>query len=1337
MRTMLEKFSVKKPFTVVVAVLLILILGVVSFTEMTTDLLPSIDLPYVIVVTTYPGASPEEVEQTVTRPVEQNMATINNIKNINSTSSENVSMVILEFNDDANMDSITIDIRESLDMIEGAWSDSVGSPVIMKLNPDMMPVMVAAMDVDGMTTAEVSRYAEETILPKLESIDGVASVSASGLIEEKVNVILRQDKIDKINQKLKESVEKQLKDAEKELKKAKKEIEKGKKELEQKIKEFNEGISEGEQGVLSGRLELLKGEIEVANGEEELKTKENELLASEKELKKKEAELSKTEQDLKTKQKEANDGLKEIKTAEQELETNLKQLEESKKILEESLASIEANEELSEQEKEASKTGLETKLAELESGIAKIEASQIQLKTQKEQIEAGLTEIKAGLKKIEEGKPELALARTQLEAGKSALAAAKQKMSSGKSGITSGKETLDEKEQELNTTKKEVGTELENAAKELEAGEKEIQSQLDNLKNTKKEALEKATVNDTITADMITQILQAENFSMPAGYVTEEGVDYLVRVGDKVQDVEELNKLVLFDLDIEDMDPITLNDVADVFWTDNASETYAKINGNDGVILSMQKQTTYSTAEVAEKISNKFEEIKEEKEGIHFTTLMDQGMYINLVVDSVLNNLIMGAVLAILILLLFLKDLKPTFIIACSIPISVIFAIVLMYFSGVTLNIISLSGLAVGVGMLVDNSVVVIENIYRLRGKGVSAIKSAVTGATQVAGAIIASTLTTICVFLPIVFVKGITRQLFTDMALTIAYSLLASLIVALTLVPMMSSTMLQKTKEKKHKIFDKFVAGYEFLITHALKIKPIVLILAIVILVISIKGAMGNGTAFMTEMDSTQISVDMEMPEGAILQDTVEMSNTIIERIHTIEDVETVGAMLASSNASMMGMGSGASSENKVSMYVILKEEKTKSSQEIAQEILEKCQDLECEVTASGSSMDMSALGGSGISIKVKGNELDSLQTIATDVAKRLEEIEGVTEISDGMENPTPELRVTIQKEKAMLEGLTVAQVYMELRNAISDAATATNLSIDGKEYAVDIHTEASKEMIREDIQNYVIETKTKEGETKKIKLKNVAEFSDRMSLSSINREAQTRYITVSASLEEGYNIGLVSREVEKSFKDYEVPKGIELEFAGENETINESLFELGKMLILAVAFIYLIMVAQFQSVLSPFIVIFTIPLAFTGGFLGLWITGNELSVIAMIGFVMLSGIVVNNGIVLVDYINQLRREGVEKREAIIEAGVTRMRPILMTALTTILGLSTMAIGVGMGSEMMQPIAIVTIGGLLYATITTLFVIPALYDIFNRKELRVIRDEDMEYVEEDEMLIK
>lgn len=1373
---MFSKFSVKKPMTVFVAVIIVIILGVVSFTNMTPDLLPNMDFPYVVVMTTYPGASPEEVETTVTKPMEQSMATLEKIEDVSSTSAENYSMIVLQFSDDTNMDAATINIREKIDLIKGGWNERVGTPYMLKINPDVMPVSVAAVDRDGLDVKELSSFVENSITPKLEGIEGVASVNAGGLIDQKVNVMLSQEKIDAVNKKIQAALNGKFDDAQKELDGSKDKIQdgldqvnsgkeqaqSGKETLSKKEKELSQQLAAAQGTLDEKQQQLLEGKLELVSQLKDLASQKTQLLETKEQL----AAL----QEAYTRLDGTISSLNETVQTLQKLNDTRLDLKERTDALNEQIEAIQNNPSLSDEEKAQMVSSIkssgeyiavEKETKEFEQALSQYGMTKQELPLKLEQAkltqkaaQAALTELNKALEKLGISPGQLKESIAQLEQGLAKITEGETQLNEALSQLEAGEITLKEAKQQLNTQQTNGMFQLNQALSELVSGQSalaatqqqlesamaQVDSGLSELKTKKQEALDAADLNKTITMDMVSQILAAENFSMPAGYVTEDGVDYLVRVGDEFSDSQEIKDMTLFDLKIDGVGPIKLTDVADVIVTDNAEDIYAKINGNNGVILSFTKQSTYATADVSDNINKCFEELQGKYDGLHFTSLMDQGSYIYIVVNSVLQNLLFGALLAILILLFFLKDIKPTLIIACSIPISVVFAIVLMYFSGVTLNIISLSGLAVGVGMLVDNSVVVIENIYRLRNEGASAIKASVSGAVQVAGAIASSTLTTICVFLPIIFIQGITRQLFTDMALTIAYSLLASLLVALTLVPAMSQGMLRKTKPVRHGLFNRFLKGYEKSARFALKYKFVPLLVSVILLVVSVVFVVQKGFAFMPESEGESISVNVEMPEDATFDDTTKVADEILKQADTIKDIETVGVMVGGNMGSMLGMGSsggqGSGESTTVMMYVLPKENASMSNGEIAKALEEKCGGLNAKVTASAESsmMSMSSMGASGITLKLYGEDLDQLYTQATEIGKLIEAVDGVAEVDNGVEDTTPEIRVTVDKTKAMLKGLTVAQVYMDISAAIKSETAATTLKqADGSGVDVIVVDGKAKDITPDDIRDYVLTAAQQDGSETKVKLSDIATIEDAQSLNSISRDNQRRYISVSAELEQGRNVTLVTNAVQKALDGHTLPEGMSVDYSGENETIMESLSQLMTMLLLAVVLIYLIMVAQFQSLLSPFIVMFTIPLAFTGGLLALLITGNELSVVSMIGFVMLAGIIVNNGIVLIDYINRLRMSGMEKKEAIIEASKTRMRPILMTAITTILGLSTMALGIGTGSEMMQPVAIVCIGGLIYATAMTLYVVPAMYDILSRKKMRVISAQDLEVLEDDE----
>ena len=755
----------------------------------------------------------------------------------------------------------------------------------------------------------------------------------------------------------------------------------------------------------------------------------------------------------------------------------------------------------------------------------------------------------------------------------------------------------------LSTTK----TQLEDAEQKLA----DAQEQFDQARDA---AYKKADLSGVLTADMLGNILMAQNFNMPAGYITEGEEQYLVKVGEEYASLEELENTLLMHMDVDGVGDVRLSDVADIALTDNAGESYAKVNGNDGVVLSFQKQSTASTATVSQRINSAIAQLQEQNPGLHITPLMDQGDYIDMVVGSVLSNLLWGGLLAIIVLIFFLKDAKPTFIVACSIPFSLMCAITLMYFTDVTLNIISLSGLALGVGMLVDNSIVVIENIYRLRSLGVPASKAAIQGAKQVSGAIFASTLTTICVFLPIVFTQGISRELFTDMGLTIAYSLLASLVVALTLVPAMGAAVLKNTKEKSHRWFDAFVEGYQRMLGWALRHKAPVLSGVTALLAISIFLTTQMGTAFIPAMDSPQMSATLTMPRGAAQQDAYAMADTVMERIAAVDGVETVGAMSGGSGmSSMMG---GSSSGGSITYYILLSDDRTATNADVSAAIEAQVADLDCTVEVQESTMDMSALGGSGVELVITGRGLDEMNAIADDLRGILRSTEGLVDISENSVTGNPETRITVDKYKAMQHGLTVAQIYSELAAELKAENTATTLTLDGTDTPVVVVKPAGQAPTRGNIMDHAFTVTNAEGEEEIVRLYDIAAKQETDSVSSINRENGARTMSVSAGVDARHNIGLVSRELEKKLADYELPEGYTVEIAGENETINSAMTDLVKMIALAVVFIYLIMVAQFQSLMSPFIVMFTIPLAFTGGLLALWLTGSELSIIAMLGW-------------------------------------------------------------------------------------------------------------------------
>ncbi len=1294
----MSKYSVRKPYTVLVGVILVIVLGAVSITRMTADLLPDMNLPYVVVITAYPGASPEEVERNVTAPVEAQMATTSNISTIQSMSYNNYSLVILEYEQSSNMDSIVIEMQQKLDQVSGSFPSGVASPLIMKLDPSMLPIMVASADVEGMTQVEISDYVDSTIVPYLESVEGVASVSTIGSIEEKVEITLDEDKIKKINNDVIKEIEGGFADAQSEIDDAKEQIEDGEKALKDGQDKLAKELSKGANEIVNGKIQAYVGEATIETNLATMKM-------------------------IKPILERAVNAINEYnKLANSYREQN------NMLIMYQNLLANGTDEEI------LNSTGMTRE--QLAALVAQLSTNAPAIEPSKEDTQAMLDYLKNSGVNLEalgitSDTGDMQSLSAQLS---NALAQVNQSivtMEAAKEPLAEGKITLDDAYKKLNEGLINGILEISKASSEIANGKAALEQGQAELDSAKEDALKQADISQIVTAEMLGNLILAQDFSMPAGYIEQDAKQYMISVGDSVNTVDDLSNMVLLDLGLDSIEPIRVKDVATVEVVNNANESYSKINGNPAVMLSIEKQTGYSTGDVTDRLLDKFKQIEEEKEGLNMAVLMNQGVYIDIVVSSVLQNMLIGAALAIIILIIFLKDFKSTFIIGCSIPLSVIFAIVLMYFSHITLNIISLSGLALGIGMLVDNSIVVIENIYRLRKEGVTIKKAAAEGARGVGGAITSSTLTTVCVFAPIVFSKGITKQIFVDMALTVAYTLGASLIVALTFVPAAASMMIKDGEEKETKLFDKIRDGYGVVLRNVLKVKPLVLILAVVLLAVSIFAGFSRGFSFLDmDIEVDQLSMTVSAPEGVDMteEDMMERCDLVTERIVDIEGIDTIGVMMGGGSVlSMFGSSGGKSA----TYYILLDENNKRKMKDIEAEILDKTADIDCDVSVTTTSSDTTSMLGSGLTVMVKGRDLEKIREYTKEVVAVMEETPGVVDIDDGLDDTTPCLKIHVDKVKAMEYQMTVAQVFAEVMKAMMPSNATANLSADTKDYDIYVIADEQKDTTLKDIRDLKFTYTDREGKHQSVPLSKIATFEETDTLNVITRDSQTKYISVTAGVDADHNITFVGNDLKNRFKDIDMIDGYSISMSGEDEMILDAMTQILLMLALAVVFIYLIMVAQFQSLLSPFIIMFTIPLAFTGGFFALFVTKNNVSVIGALGFVMLAGIIVNNGIVMVDYINQLRGEGMDKKDAIVESGKARLRPILMTTLTTVISMSTMALGIGGGSAMMQPMAIVMIGGLLYGTLLTLLVVPCLYDIFNsNKSMKV--NEYGERVEEE-----
>ena len=1381
-RKYMEKFSVKKPFTILVMVVAIIILGFVSLSGMTTDLLPKMSLPYLLVITTYPGASPEKVESSVSEPVESALGSISGVKNVYSMSYENYGIVELEFADGTDMDSAMVKVSSALDSVKSALPEECGSPNIMEISMDMMASVYLAASYEGKDIQETSRFVEDTLIPYLERQEGVTSISDIGIVENSISVDLNQDKIDVLNEKILAKTNDAFADAVDQLNDAKKQL----LESEQKLADSTQELVDGQKDIDDGRTKLddaqkeldeQKEKLEDAKGslEDQKKDTENKLATASQALDQlnalqtdlltlqaQEASLKATitqiEKSLEEQGKTTNDipnvvaGLDQMSTflTSSQMEgmtgmdsTTVNTMLGSSGMSLQSLGidettwdalTPEGRKELLQK----TAAGYQTQ-KELLSGYDDYVSSLNSLQVEKAGVQAAVSAAEAELKKSGVSYTDIEKAKIEAAAG---FGAASAQISSGQSALNSAQTTLDSNKESLDSAQDQI-TEgwdsIADAKKQLADGWDQYNTSLENFEAQKAEALRNANADQLVNMQTLSQLIYAQNFAMPAGYLDDaEDNSWLLKIGSNYESVDDLSNIVL--TNIEDIGDVRLCDVADITVIDNADDSYARLNGQSAVVLSVFKSSTSGTNEVSKNIAAAISELEEQYPGLSVLTLMDQGDYITMIINGVLQSMIVGAALAILILALFLKDVKPTIVVAVSIPLSVLTALILMYFTDISLNMMSLSGLALGIGMLVDNSIVVIENIYRLRSKGVGAARAAVQGTKQVAGAIIASTLTTVCVFLPMVFTAGTVRELMMPISLTIIFTLAASLLIAMTVVPAAGSTLLRNSKEKKHPFFDKVQDIYGKMLAFCLKVKVVPLVIAIGLLVYSIWAVMRMGIVMIPDMTSNQIEISVQMPEDTDKEECYKRADQVLDAMTTIDGIGDVGAM-AGGDTTLVASSSGMSDSTYDQFtFLVLTENENAGKEEvnrICREIEERTADIDCELTISTGMSEMSTMMGSGLSVKVYGDDLDTLTKITQDICDLAATIPGYENISNGQEEPDQVIRLVLDKDAAMRKGLTVAQIFSELNGKMTESTDAATVTIDGEDMKI-VVKDGREPLTRENLLDYNFEIQTTDDNgntvTEDHPLSEFATLKLEDGVQSINRENQSRYMTVTATVAEGSNATLLSRELQPLIDAYELPDGYTIDTAGESDTVNQMVIQMSKVLLLGLALIYLVMVAQFQSLLSPFIVLFTVPLAFTGGLIGLLLMNEPLSVMGMMGFVVLLGTVVNNGIVFVDYANQLRMGGLERREALIATGKTRMRPILMTALTTILAMVSLLFGDDLSSQMSKGMAIVVAGGLAYATLMTLFIIPVMYDIlFKRKPLQVdIGSENLDDVPDD-----
>ncbi len=1023
----ISNLSVKRPVTVIMMMLIVVSLGFVSLSKLSIDLYPDIEVPVALVITNYSGVGPQEIESLVTEPVEESMATVNNVDRISSTSSEGSSVVVLEFDYGADMDSGTMQMREKLDLIRDFLPEDASSPFVFKIDPNAMPIIIAGLSSDR-GIDEIQSIAENKLKSRLERIEGVASVDISGGYEDMVRVLVNPLELDKY------------------------------------------GLS---------------------------------------------------------------------------------------------------------------MTG-------------------------------------------------------------------------------------------------------------------------------------------------ISNMLRMENLNLPGGSVEKGDKNLLVRSIGEFESVKEISDLPII---LSNGSKIYLSDIAEVSLIPKEITRINELDGVQSVSINIFKQSGYNTVDVADKVNKELLKLEDEVEGVRIENVFDQSTYIKKSIQNVSRSGLIGGVLAILVLYLFLRNIRSTFIIGISIPVSIIATFSLIFFSGITLNLMTLGGLALGMGMLVDNSIVVLENIYRFRQDGYSRIDAAKEGAGEVGMAVIASTLTTVAVFLPIVFVEGITSIIFKELALTITFALLSSLVIALTVVPMLSSKILKITcSEKKEvksrikifKAFDKTFSNvegkYRALLKKAIGHKLLTIVVAVVIFIGSIFAVVQVGAEFLPSTDEGRISISIELPTGAKLEKTRLYVDEVEELIKNIPELDTIFASIGGGN-SFISSGS-QSNYASLDLALVSLADRERSSDYIADEIRKMLADIpganiqvQSVSSQGGGNMGM---GSSAISIRVQGDELEVLKGISQDLIDILNSVEGTREVASSFEEGLPEVQVKIKREIASQYGISSYQIAQTIRDNLS-GVSATKYKVDGNE--IDVMIE-SVGYLKDNINNFrYLQIKSPMGVN--VPLEQIAEIFETKGPISINRIGQVRTISVTSDII-GRDLASIVSDIEAQTDNYFLEDGYSFEIGGQNEDLVESFKSLFLALILAIFLVYMILASQFESLLYPFIIMFTVPLAFSGGALGLFITGRTLSVPSVIGFLMLSGIVVNNAIVMIDYVNILRRKGHDTVEAILMAGPTRLRPILMTSLTTILALMPIAVATGEGAEIQSPLATVVIGGLLLSTLLTLVLIPVMYLVMDGFSTRI-----------------
>ena len=1297
----MEKFSVKKPFTVLVAVIMVLMLGFVSITKMKTNLLPDVSTPYLMVVTVYPSASPERVETEVS-DVLQNALTVPGVEKITATSAENYSLLLMQFVDDTDMDSALVQVSNKLDQAKSDLPETALTPSIVQYSMNMNAFMTVAVSREGSSVYDLSDFIKNTMTPYVQRKGGVSSVSASGLVEQLVQVQLNQAKVDAINEKLMELIDTQLEAAHTQLEEAEAKIAAGRAEYDKQFKNFGNTVSNTVMGTLSSDVgRRRRGSAQAGRS----------------------AAAKRQQPDRRG---QGARGAAGTHRSAGRLAAGAGQVQQHRY----------AGYRLSDRDRvrAARVSPISFPLLCRPCRTASTPRPAHRARAPQDlvdelQLQDSLNVIYKTLEDTIKAMDNVPGMMTEFS---NALGSFTQQQLAAYMQFTEAREQLNEYEKQLNEAK----TQYE-AAKE--------------------KALASADVTKQLDIKTLATLIYAQNFSMPAGYVKDEsGESWLLKVGEEYDSVEDIRGALL--LHVEGYGDVRLSDVADVEIIDNAADSYTRLNGEQASVLKIYKDDSSSAGDVSANCLDAFKELEAQYDGLHVVVLSNQGNYISILIKSILTSMLVGAALAIIVLAIFLKDVKPTLVVGVSIPLSVLFAVVLMYFTGLDLNVMTLAGLSLGIGMLVDNSVVVIENIYRLRGRGVPAARAAVQGARQVGMSVVASTLTSVCVFLPAVFSASLIRSLMGPMSLCIGYCLMASLIVALTVVPAASATVLKNAQPKKLAWFDKIQDAYGRSLEKALQNRFIPLAAAVLLLVFCCWRVVSMGIVLLPTSTSNEAMITLSTTDTLSQDESYDVAGKVVQAVMAVDGVEEVGITpdntVAGMDVSNLGLPSAitdllnaANGYGKYKINVKLNEDLSSSKIDAACKAMEEAvagvADCTATVKQYGMTDDLTSQLSTGLTIKIYGTDAETLTALSEKVIDIVNNTDGFQNATNGLGAGDSTIILQVDRDKVRAYGLTVAQVYQQIAAKLTTTTTAqTPVTVDGTTMDVQISNNLDP-LTKENMMDMTFETTVMSADgttaTGTCTLADIASWTTGTAPDSITSENQNQYVTVTAETAPGYNTTVQARAVKKALDAFaltdEMPEGCSFSMGGESDSVNYMTDEMIQWMALALPFVYLVMVAQFQSLLSPFIVLFTVPLAFTGGLLGLLLTGQQLTMISMMGFIVLMGTVVNNGIVFVDYANQLRMGGMERRAALVATGKTRMRPILMTTLTTVLAMLQMVLSNDMASQLMSGMAIVIICGLSYATLMTLYIVPILYDILFKKpplNVDIGSDEDLDDIPDD-----